>query len=324
MQKSLSMNWQLISPCRTHPTIIPLLDTTKSPQQIMGSIVKDYMASKLELKPRQIYHVSIMPCYDKKLEASRQDFYNDIYSSRDVDLVLSSLEIEQIMTERSIRINSLPYNSTMIHSSTTFAKLDQNARLARTDGSSSGGQLVWIMRFAVRQLYQINLSSQDVENGLNGVTIIPGRNADFTSINYTPPGFSEPTLRFAYAYGFKNIQNLVRKLKLAQQKAKSSSVPINPPFHFVEVMACPSGCINGGGQLRDDNASQKLPTKEWIMLAESHYQNKLGQVLDPDNDSVRAMLLDWIGNNREKSNRLLYTAFHAVENNLVSGLSVKW
>lgn len=56
----------------------------------MGSLVKDYMSSKKGIPPNQIFHVTVMPCFDKKLEASRQDFYNDVYSTRDVDCVITS------------------------------------------------------------------------------------------------------------------------------------------------------------------------------------------------------------------------------------------
>jgi iron only hydrogenase large subunit-like protein len=56
----------------------------------MGSLVKDYFAGKHGLTPSQIYHVTVMPCYDKKLEASRQDFYSDLYRTRDVDCVITS------------------------------------------------------------------------------------------------------------------------------------------------------------------------------------------------------------------------------------------
>ena len=81
---------------KTHPFILPFIDTTKSPQQIMGSFVKHHIAST----PDSVYHVAIMPCYDKKLEASRKDFYNDLYKTRDVDLVLTTGELEKMIHEK--------------------------------------------------------------------------------------------------------------------------------------------------------------------------------------------------------------------------------
>jgi len=80
---------------KTHGSyILPHISTTKSPQQVMGSLVKSYLPVFLEssvaVTPDQVYHVTVMPCYDKKLEASRQDFYDDVYSTRDVDCVITT------------------------------------------------------------------------------------------------------------------------------------------------------------------------------------------------------------------------------------------
>ncbi len=76
---------------KTHGSyILPYISSTKSPQQVMGSLVKDHFATILGRQPDHIYHVTVMPCYDKKLEASRQDFYSDVYSTRDVDCVITT------------------------------------------------------------------------------------------------------------------------------------------------------------------------------------------------------------------------------------------
>lgn len=76
---------------KTHGNfIIPYISTTKSPQQIMGSLVKEWAGRKFG--GRSIYHVAVMPCYDKKLEASREDFFNGETQSRDVDCVITASE----------------------------------------------------------------------------------------------------------------------------------------------------------------------------------------------------------------------------------------
>lgn len=76
---------------KTHGNfILPYISVTKSPQQIMGSLVKYHLAENMGLSPEQIYHVTVMPCYDKKLEASREDFYNQQRKTRDVDCVITS------------------------------------------------------------------------------------------------------------------------------------------------------------------------------------------------------------------------------------------
>lgn len=76
---------------KTHGNfILPYISVTKSPQQIMGSLVKYHLAENMGLSPERIYHVTVMPCYDKKLEASREDFYNQQKETRDVDCVITS------------------------------------------------------------------------------------------------------------------------------------------------------------------------------------------------------------------------------------------
>lgn len=76
---------------KTHGNfILPYISITKSPQQIMGSLVKNYLADIKNISCENIYHVTLMPCYDKKLEASRDDFYNKLKETRDVDCVITS------------------------------------------------------------------------------------------------------------------------------------------------------------------------------------------------------------------------------------------
>jgi len=83
---------------KTHgDLLIPHISAVKSPQQITGSLVKDVLSKHCGVTPDRIYHVTVMQCYDKKLEASRQDFYDDIYSTKDVDLVLTAGEVEEML-----------------------------------------------------------------------------------------------------------------------------------------------------------------------------------------------------------------------------------
>lgn len=80
---------------KTHGTfILPYLSTTRSPQQIMGVLVKQFLAQRLAISVDRIYHVTVMPCYDKKLEASREDFFSEANNSRDVDCVITSSKFQ--------------------------------------------------------------------------------------------------------------------------------------------------------------------------------------------------------------------------------------
>ncbi|KAI8895932.1 iron hydrogenase [Globomyces pollinis-pini] len=308
---------------KTHGTILNLVDSTKSPQQIMGSIVKDHLASQIGKNPDQIYHVSVMPCFDKKLEASRTDFYNDMYRTRDVDLVLSTTELEIILQDEKIDLNAV---SDVIEPS-LFMKGD-GVNLYSSEGSSSGGYLSYTMRYAASVMYGVTLTDEDISKGLNGVSIVPGRNSDFTEVNFTPPGHSEPALRFVYVYGFKNIQNLVRKVKLKSKTTRRSATPSAGTYHYAEVMACPSGCINGGGQLKPNSGNNisAAESKNWISKALSVYNNTDGlQVGAEVSSAVQDLYQNWLQEGQiDLVKKYLHTSYHAVENNFQSGLAVKW
>ncbi|KAG1967140.1 protein NAR1 [Pimephales promelas] len=87
--------------------ILPYISTTRSPQQIMGSLVKGYFASQEGISPQKIYHVTVMPCYDKKLEASRPDFYLSEYETREVDCVITSGEVLKMLEEENVSLRDV-------------------------------------------------------------------------------------------------------------------------------------------------------------------------------------------------------------------------
>lgn len=200
---------------KTHGNfILPYISTTKSPQQIMGSLVKDYLAASLGKRPDQVYHVTVMPCYDKKLEASRSDFYSDLYRTRDVDCVITSGEVEQMFEEKKVDFVSLspqPLDN-------PFSSFDGD-QLYGHRGGGSGGYLEYILRHAAFELFG---------HSVQEICYKTLRNKDFREVTLEVDG--KAVLKFAAAYGFRNIQNLVQKMKRGKC-----------PYHFVEVMACPSG-----------------------------------------------------------------------------------
>ncbi|XP_014720464.1 nuclear prelamin A recognition factor [Equus asinus] len=205
-----------------HP-VTPHLCTAKSPQQIMGSLVKDYFARRQNLSPDKIFHVVVAPCYDKKLEALRDDFPSALRSSRGADCVLTSGEIVQIMEQSDVSVKDAAVD-------TLFGDCKEE-EVRRHGGASSDGCLVHVFRHAAKELF-----NEDVGE----VTYRTLRNKDFQEVTLEKNG--EVLLRFAAAYGFRNIQNVILKLK----KGKS-------PYHFVEVLACAGGCLNGRGQAQTED-----------------------------------------------------------------------
>ena len=93
---------------KTQAKMIPYISRVRSPQQIMGTLVKDFWANQTKVLPSDLYHVAIMPCFDKKLEASRDDFYSEEHQTRDVDTVLTSAEVIDIIKDRNVKFLELP------------------------------------------------------------------------------------------------------------------------------------------------------------------------------------------------------------------------
>ena len=285
---------------KTHGSyILPYISTVKSPQQVMGSLIKDYMSSKLKIEPNTIYHVCIMPCFDKKLESTRKDFFNELYQTKDVDCVLSTNEIEQLLDQEKIYLNDLEDDCLDLPIVTENNLMKQDQMYSHY-GGGSGGYGVNVLLYAAKHLFNYDLRPEDI-------VFKQLRNSDFKEFNLEING--EIKLKFALAYGFRNIQNIVQKIK------KNTC-----QYHYVELMACPSGCLNGGGQIRDPQTNSL--TKELFSKVESVY-NQL-----PNRLAVNLPLEDlykneWLNNDVEKIKQHLHTSYKEVEK-LNNALTIKW
>ncbi|XP_045491460.1 probable cytosolic Fe-S cluster assembly factor GL21135 [Colias croceus] len=278
---------------KTHGSfILPYISTTKSPQQIMGSLVKQHLSAKRELISGEMYHVTFMPCYDKKLEASREDFYSDVMNCHDVDCVITAIELEQMLSSEGKSLSEVP-----------SADLDwpwgEGAPGLRSHGSSgSGGFADHLFVYAAEQLFGES-SAPLVYKNL--------RNPDFREVTLERDG--KEVLKFAIANGFRNIQNLVQKLK----RGKS-------PYHYVEVMACPSGCLNGGAQIRPINGESGRD-----LIAQLHTMYKeLPQSIPSESGPIAQLYGEWlVGKHSDKARAMLHTQYRALEKNDVA-LNIKW
>ncbi|ELT92002.1 hypothetical protein CAPTEDRAFT_150962 [Capitella teleta] len=279
---------------KTHGSyILPHIASTKSPQQIMGSLVKDFVSSSFGLSADRIYHITVMPCFDKKLEASRTDFYDEICSTKDVDCVISTGEVEQMLLKENVALNDL--DSTSLDS--IFGNSDEGV-LASHQGGGSGGYLEHVMRYAAKELHGIEVDELKYK---------VMRNQDFQEVMVEKD--SKVVLKFAIAYGFRNIQNIVQKIKRGKL-----------PYQYVEIMACPSGCLNGGGQIRpEDNETPK----DLLSRLNEIYRNMPTRMPFHQNE-VEDLYDNWLGGvDSEKANRLLHTKYHEVEK-INTALNIKW
>lgn len=281
---------------KTHGTsVLPFISSTRSPQQIMGMLVKQFIAQKLNVATERIYHVTVMPCYDKKLEASREDFFSEATNSRDVDCVITSIEIEQMLDMQGSE--SLSGFTPVELDWPWSAQKPEGGNVWGHEFSGSGGYCDHIFKFAARELFGEEVEQLDYKNL---------RNPDFRELTLEKDG--KVLLKFAIANGFRNIQNLVQKFKRGKAQ-----------YHFVEVMACPSGCLNGGAQVRPPNGIQ---IRELTSQLEELYKQLPRSV--PDNAETRAIYSSFFdGQHTDKAKMLLHTSYHAVEK-MNTALNIKW
>jgi len=301
-----------------------------------------------------------MPCYDKKLEASRDDFFDAELKVRDVELVLTTNELKDLINEMcdeqkgdalsngnivalapqplpvpmevssgSDLHNSSPRSrrrSSDVHSSSprrrrsrscaSFARAfssveegvldwtwntneEQTCLFRPIDRGASGGYLENVFRYAARALFDVEVA--DIEYKV-------GRNADLKEATLTVNG--EVVLHFATAYGFRNIQNIIRKVK--QGKC---------PYQYVEVMACPSGCLNGGGQMKAEGIKEQKALISALDLAyHSNPVQLLGSLL------TKELYEQWVRGlpGSAEAARLLHTQYHAVQKFVANPLGIKW
>jgi hypothetical protein len=202
--------------------------------------------------PDEVYHVTVMPCYDKKLEASRSDFYNEQYATRDVDCVLTTGELLLLAQEHGIDLTLPVPNEDISPSPTSTSATPVLPVLLSHPGSSSGSYLRSLM-LAVARTYPNPLTQESK-------TI---RSADYVEHTLRDATSGSPVFRGATCYGFRNLQNVVRRVGRATgvQVGRGAAGRLagglrnnrsgdGTAYDYVEVMACPGGCVGGGGQLR--------------------------------------------------------------------------
>mmetsp|Transcript_17030 Transcript_17030/g.27685 ORF Transcript_17030/g.27685 Transcript_17030/m.27685 type:complete len:526 (+) Transcript_17030:136-1713(+) len=284
------------------PNVIKYLSKARSPQQIMGVLVKELLAKEMQKPAKDIIHCAVMPCYDKKLEASREEFTDTDSERKDVEIVLTTAEMMEFITKR--------VGSKGLRDVKGVGKLDPVYFNVSSDQSTlyrppalgaSGGYLENVFRYAARSLFD-----HDPEGDIK---LTPGRNPDIQEATLTIGG--EEKLRFALAYGFRNIQNTMRKLKRNRN-----------PYHYVELMACPAGCANGGGQLKSE---AKKPRELAAELQQKYYKEL--RIRQPE-DTPMVKAFRTLASRFEKGDDLVSTSFRDVskkeEDSEIAGLTETW
>ena len=200
-----------------YPELAPHLSSCKSPHQMVGAIIKSYYAKKHDLDPKNICVVSIMPCVAKKYENKRPE--NMVDGLMDVDVVLTTRELAKLIRRAGLNWNKLPEE-----------EFDNDLLGEYTGAGVIFGVTGGVMEAAVRSANYL-LTGEELEQteftpvrGLQGIK----------EASVTVAGI---TLNMAVASGMKNAKVLLEQIKNGESQ-----------YHFIEIMGCPSGCVNGGGQ----------------------------------------------------------------------------
>lgn len=199
-----------------YPELIPNLSTCKSPQQMFGAIVKTYYAKKMNIDPEKIYVVAVMPCVAKKFEKTRAD--EDASGYPDIDAVITTRELAKMIKKSGILFKDIPE-----------AKFDSH--LGEYTGAgvifgATGGVMEAALRTAVETVSGKKLENVEFKEvrGFEGV-----KEATYKA--------GDVTVNVAVASGLENASKICEAIKNGTAN-----------YQFVEIMACPGGCINGGGQ----------------------------------------------------------------------------
>jgi iron-only hydrogenase group A len=271
-----------------YPEFLPNLSTCKSPQQMFGALAKTFYAKKRNIDPSKIVSVSIMPCTAKKFEADRPEMRSSGF--KDVDFVLTTRELAVMIKQAGIdfrNIEEANYDSIM--------------------GDSTGAAVIFgatggVMEAALRTAYEI----------------VTGREVPFGNLNITPvrgmDGVKEATIKIEGCLdAWKFLEGAELKVAIAHglvnaNKIMSMAREGKAPYHFVEIMACPGGCIGGGGQPIPTNMEIRKKRMKAIYSEDEHKALRKSH----ENPDVIAIYKEFLDQpNSHKSHELLHT--HYVE-----------
>lgn len=271
-----------------HHGLLPHLSTAKSPQQMFGALAKTYYARKIGRRPEEVYVVSVMPCTAKKFEAQRSEMRAS--GVADVDAVLTTRELGRMITQSGLDFLGLPEDTA-----------DQPLGLgtgAADIFANTGG----VMEAALRTVWFI-VTGQPLPFDKLHVAPIAGLEGVKEAAITVPDALPDwkflkgVTLRLAVAHGLANAGRLIERMRDG-----------NNGHHFIEVMACPGGCIGGGGQPRFTTDDLRRARMRAIFAEDEGKQLRMSH----ENPAVAELYREFLGRPLgERSHHLLHTSYRA-------------
>ncbi|MGM0379260.1 MAG: NADH-dependent [FeFe] hydrogenase, group A6 [Bacillota bacterium] len=259
-----------------HPDLLENISSCKSPQQMFGSVAKSYYAEKFEIDPEKIFVVSAMPCTAKKAESEREELKGD------VDAVLTTKELAKMIKEATIDFRAL-----------------KKSKHDKVLGEYTGAGVIFgatggVMEAALRTVADV-LTDKDIKEieykevrGIKGIKEASVKIGDLE-------------VKACVAHGIKNAEKILQEIENG-----------NADYHFVEIMTCPGGCVNGGGQpyVQPDLKSE-INIKEKRAKALYDEDKCLEYRKSHQNPEIIKIYEDFLENpNSELAHKLLHTHYH--------------
>ncbi|MBQ9313518.1 MAG: iron hydrogenase small subunit [Clostridia bacterium] len=283
MVTSCSPGWVRFAE-NTYPDLLDHLSTAKSPHQMFGALIKSYFAEKEGIDPNKIFVVSVMPCVAKKAEAKRDEMkVNGLY---DVDAVITTREAARMMKEAGIDL-----------------KYEEEEPFDNPMGEASGAAAIFgttggVMEAALRTVSELmtgkeleKIEFEEVRGELNG-------------IKEATVNIGDRQLKLAIVNGLANAGKVMDMVRNHEA-----------PYDFIEVMACPGGCVNGGGQpIHDAKTKEKLniPALRKQALYEADKNLKVRK--SHENPIIKQIYEDYLEKpGSHKAHELLHTSYHERE-----------
>jgi len=257
---------------QSYPDLIPYVSKVKSPQQIVGALIKRSIADKENLQPEKIFSVSIMPCTAKKIEASREEMtYKGV---SDIDLVITTRELAKLIQLYGLSMDN-------IHPEMADEPFNNRSTASMLLPVSGG-----LCESIIRSIYKNSTGKEIAKTKISNLRANKPVKRQSVNIDKTK-------LDFVAVSGLKNVKSILDDIRNKKTD-----------FHFLEILTCPDGCINGGGQPlgcseKDIKARSKtiynIDDKETINVAE-------------DNEKLKDIYKEYFNENKN-SKKILYTHY---------------
>ena len=265
-----------------YPHLVPQLSTAKSPQQMFGAVMKTYFAESIGVKPENIYTLSIMPCVAKKGERNMELFYKE-YAGNDIDAVLTTRELTRMIRSSHISPSTL---------------VDRECDPLMKEGSGAGvifGATGGVMEAALRSAHYLVTGKNPDPDAFKIV-----RSPSFeTGVIEAEVQLGSTTVKAAVVSGLGNTRKLLEAIEHGEVH-----------YDFVEVMACPGGCVGGGGQPIHDGEELAHERGENLYFLDANAPLRFSH----ENPDVLKLYADYMEKPlSHKSHMLLHTDHNAWE-----------